>query len=392
MRNRRRLLLDDAEPENFWPSFTDLTSTIALILFVLVLLAYIQNLISGKNLAVVKSELARTLERLQGSQQQITSSQRRLRLLAAEIEAGQAQLKLSEQHVEQQQEVIADSNRQLDELRARLRGIAVFRLEVLEKVKSALEAQLHGLGSSVPLVSIGDNGNIVIDESLLFEYDSATIKRDGRPFLDTLARAFAGVLDDPAVRENIEVVLVQGHTDERGTVAYNRELSGKRANAVLSYMFEANRTLEGDYGRTSHRAHTRSSARSSSAIRKQRIAATDASRSRLWSRTPKFGRRLTSTCAASIQRLTGRMHRLEALPVEPMRSALATVRTSLKDKALCVPGARRPESLVRISRLDEDRSLLVFLVALLPARAGAARGTSSRGLARSPRRCDHCGR
>ena len=50
------------------------------------------------------------------------------------------------------------------------------------------------------------------------------------------------------MRENVDVVLVQGHTDERGTVAYNRELSAKRANAVLNYMFEANPSLEQTYG------------------------------------------------------------------------------------------------------------------------------------------------
>jgi chemotaxis protein MotB len=248
MRNRRRLLMGDDEQENFWPSFTDLISTVSLILFVLVLLAYVQNLISGKSLAVVKAELTATMERLQGSQQQITSARKRLRLLAAEIEAGQAQLKLSQQRVEQQQEVISQSNDELHALRARLQGIAVLRLEVLQKVKAALELQLQAGGATAPLVSIAENGNIVIDESLVFEYDSATVKREGKPFLDTLARAFAAALADPGVRENVDVVLVQGHTDERGSVAYNRELSAKRANAVLNYMFDSNPSLEQTYG------------------------------------------------------------------------------------------------------------------------------------------------
>lgn len=248
MRNRRRMVTADDESENFWPSFTDLTSTIALILFVLVLLAYIQNLISGKSLAHVKAELASTMERLRGSQRQITASQKRLRLLAAEIEAGQSQLKLSETRVDQQQEVIAQSNQELSDLRARLQGIAVLRLDVLSKVKHSIESQLSTAGDSAPLVLIAENGNIVIDESLLFEYDSHTIKRAGKPFLDTLSRAFSNVLSDPDVRANIDVVVVQGHTDERGSVSYNRELSAKRANSVLNYMFESNPDLERSHG------------------------------------------------------------------------------------------------------------------------------------------------
>jgi chemotaxis protein MotB len=249
MRARRRLLLNDEEPENFWPSFADLTATIALILFVLMLLAYIQNLISGKKLEHVKAELESTAERLRGSQKQITASQNRLRLLAAEIEAGQDQLKLSELRVEEQQQVIAESTRELAELRARLQGIAVLRVDVLQKVKASLESQLRAeRGDTAPTVSIAENGNIVLDESLLFEVNSYTIKKDGKSFLASLANAFASTLADPSVRENIDTVLVQGHTDERGTVGYNRELSAKRANAVLDYMFDANADLERVYG------------------------------------------------------------------------------------------------------------------------------------------------
>jgi chemotaxis protein MotB len=250
MRKRKSLLLQEDEAENFWPSFADLTSTIALILFVLVLLAYIQNLVGGKKLEHVRAELAATMDRLRGSQQQITASESKLRLLAAEIEAGQTQLKLSQVRVQDQEAVIAESNRELGELRARLEGIAVLRLDVLQRVKASIESQLAAArGGEAPAVSIASNGNIVIDESVLFETDSYSIKREGKAFLGTVANAFASVLADPQVRESIDMVVVQGHTDERGTVEYNRDLSSKRANAVLNYMFAASSILEQSFGR-----------------------------------------------------------------------------------------------------------------------------------------------
>jgi chemotaxis protein MotB len=248
MRNRRRMLVSDEETENFWPSFTDLTSTVALILFVLVLLAYIQNLMSGQNLQRIQAEQLNTLKRLAASQQQIRDSERKLASLAAAIQTGQAQLTLSEAKVREQQEVITASNDELASLRARLQGMAVLRLEVLEKVKRALEEQLGQAGKVGPQVSIAENGNIVIGENLLFEYNSHTVKREGKALLNTLARAFASTLADPSVRESVDVILVQGHTDERGSVAYNRELSAKRASNVLDHMFEANPPLERDYG------------------------------------------------------------------------------------------------------------------------------------------------
>lgn len=248
MRNRRPQMMRDEEGENFWPSFTDLISTISMILFVLVLLAYIQNLISGKNLDRVRNELAATSMRLRASQQEITASERKLKLLATQIEAGQTQLKLSQAQVEQQQAVIAESTRQLSDVRARLQGIAVLRVEVLRKVKSSIDQQMSSAVAGASGARIAENGNIVIDESLVFESNSYTIRPEGKRFLDSVARAFANVLSDPEVRQNIDTILVQGHTDERGTVAYNRDLSARRANAVLDYMFASDRTLGDMYG------------------------------------------------------------------------------------------------------------------------------------------------
>lgn len=248
MRNRRSQMLRDEEAENFWPSFTDLISTISMILFVLVLLAYIQNLIAGKALDRTRNELAATSLRLRASQQEITTSERKLKLLATQIEAGQTQLKLSQAQVEQQQAVISDSTKQLTDVRARLQGIAVLRVEVLQKVKASIDQQMKTAVTGATGARIAENGNIVIDESLVFESDSSTVRREGKRFLDSVAKAFANVLDDAEVRKNIDTIVVQGHTDERGAVAYNRDLSARRANAVLDYMFVADPTLSDQYG------------------------------------------------------------------------------------------------------------------------------------------------
>ena len=50
MRTRRRLLSDFEGTREIWPAFTDVMSTMALIMFVLVLLAYVRNLIAEKRL------------------------------------------------------------------------------------------------------------------------------------------------------------------------------------------------------------------------------------------------------------------------------------------------------------------------------------------------------
>ena len=241
MRRRRTLLSSDTSTGDLWPSFTDITSTIALILFVLVLLAFVRNLVAGKQLDAFQRQIS-------VSEQKLEHLGDELKRTTAQIEQGQKQLKLSEQKLDEQQRVLADSNRELGDLRVRLQSIAVLRVDVLTKVKHSLEAELSTTKPNTVLVSIGDNGNIVINESLVFEYNSFAIKKDGKPLLQTLSRALGNVLSDPGVRENIDVIVIQGHTDERGTASFNRDLSAKRANAVLDYLFESNRTLEDLYG------------------------------------------------------------------------------------------------------------------------------------------------
>jgi chemotaxis protein MotB len=235
VRNRRQLLSDHEGLREIWPAFTDVMSTMALIMFVLVLLAYVRNLISEK--------------RLDAYRQQISLSERQLRLVQSEVLAGKAQLAASQARISEQQAMVADSNRQLGNLRSQLQSIAVLRVSVLSKLKAAIEAELGAAGSGAPKVAtIGDNGDIAVNESLVFEYNSYAVKKQAKPVLDSLAKALGNLLADDDVRSNIDTILIQGHTDERGSAAFNWELSAKRATAVLEYLFQANRSLADSYG------------------------------------------------------------------------------------------------------------------------------------------------
>lgn len=234
MRYRRPLLSDHEGTREIWPAFTDVMSTMALIMFVLVLLAYVRNLIGEKRLAEF--------------QRRIAASELQLRSVQAELQAGRAELDISQRRLREQQLVVADSNRQLGTLRAQLQSIAVLRVSVLEKLKTAIETQLGRGSASGELVTIGNNGDITVNESLVFEYNSYAIKKQAKPFLDSLAKALGNLLADAAVRETIDTIVIQGHTDERGSASFNWDLSAKRATAVLDYLFQTNKTLADTYG------------------------------------------------------------------------------------------------------------------------------------------------
>lgn len=257
MKNRYRKYRVNSEEENFWPAFTDLISTIALILFFLMLIIYINSIVTGKNLEYAIKQVNDTEKRLEAAKAEISQAENQLRLLkddleitAAEVRDGEIALKMSQDEVEVQKEIIAESNKELGELRSKLQGIAVLRLSVLSDVKSSIESKLGKKNDQgEELVLINSNGNIVINEGLVFEYNSYNLKAEGKELLSKLADAFENVLDDSETRASIDAINIQGHTDSRGNSEYNRDLSTKRASAVINYLMQANSNLENNYGK-----------------------------------------------------------------------------------------------------------------------------------------------
>ena len=61
-----------------------------------------------------------------------------------------------------------------------------------------------------------------------FDFDKAVLKPEGKAKLDDLASKVKGI--------NLEVVIAVGHTDSKGTDAYNQKLSVRRAEAVKAYL------------------------------------------------------------------------------------------------------------------------------------------------------------
>lgn len=243
MKARRRYFGGGAEAQDFWPSFTDVMSTLALILFFLMLLAYVQNIIYGSNLENAKQQL-------EISRADIASAERELRLIRLEIDRTKAALALSEQEIEKQKEIISMSNEELQNLRLRLQSIAFLRLDVLKKVKESVEQELGRYNEQgQELVTIGDNANIIINESLVFAYNSYKLKPEAKELLTQLSKAFERVLENTEIRESIDAISIDGHADSMGNSDYNRELSARRATEVVNFMFSVNPNLEIKFGK-----------------------------------------------------------------------------------------------------------------------------------------------
>ena len=256
--------------QGFWPSYADMMSAVALILFFLMLLSYIQNLITGNDLQNTQEVLAETRATLALTRTQVDEAQSELDRVTIDLDEAKLTLdeqqgKLDEQSAQlaaqrdelsaqkdelaaqdkllaeqkaligEQADYLKAANKELLEMRSRMQTIAVLRLSILEQIRDSVVAVMGDASK----VSIGDNGAIVLDEGVLFDFGSSAIKPAAKPTLDRLVEVFKSFLSDDENARYVDSIIISGHTDSIGTDAENRVLSTARANAVLNYLLTA---------------------------------------------------------------------------------------------------------------------------------------------------------
>ena len=294
-RGRTDAMVKSQEGEQgFWPSYADMMSAVALILFFLMLLSYISNMITGNNLKNTESQLEDTRIQLVAREKELNELESTLAVTKQQVEDAASELqKVSEDldevkvtlaakeedlaaqdklladqkalldnqknQLESQRSVLSDLEKKLDEqqaligeqeeylsaateeileLRGQMETIVGVRKSVLEQIRDSV-VQVMGDSSKVKI----DNGNIVFNEGVFFDVGSYAIKPGAGEMLGQLSRVFERFLADENNLQYVDSIVISGHADSTGNAQDNRTLSSNRANAVLGYLLES-----GGYG------------------------------------------------------------------------------------------------------------------------------------------------
>jgi len=250
--------------QGFWPSYADMMSAVALILFFLMLLSYVENIITGNTLRATEDQLENTRAQvlaaqadydaamtrfvqaqqdLQGlsddldrKQLEIETYEEEIKLYAIQIHDQEDAIKRQEKLIDDQKAYLAAANNEIVAMRSQMQTIAVLRLSILNMIKDSI-TEVMGDASKV---SIGDNGNIILSESILFDLGSSAIKPESVAVLNELIDVFAAFLDNPTNARYVDSIVISGHTDSTGSDDDNLVLSTDRANSVLRYLLSGN--------------------------------------------------------------------------------------------------------------------------------------------------------
>jgi outer membrane protein OmpA-like peptidoglycan-associated protein len=96
-----------------------------------------------------------------------------------------------------------------------------------------MDKQAEEIQKQVPnakVERVGEGINIEFESKVLFDYDNAGLKTEAKTSLNEFVAILKKFPDT-----NIEI---QGHTDSKGSHAYNESLSQRRANAVMVYLID----------------------------------------------------------------------------------------------------------------------------------------------------------
>ncbi|ABS51509.1 OmpA family protein [Campylobacter hominis] len=124
----------------------------------------------------------------------------------------------------------SDFNKILHDLNVtknRIRNLTGMKVKVITDIREKL-------GNSV---KIDNNGALTLSSSVLFDKGSWAIKDDIKNELKrSLQGYFNALLNNDEIRQNLDQIIIEGHTDSDGDYIYNLALSQNRAFAVMDFI------------------------------------------------------------------------------------------------------------------------------------------------------------
>ena len=250
MRGKRR----GGEDKSFWLCFSDLMSTLVLVLVLIMFYslylhfdtmeeATARLLQTEQSLADREAEIAAQDEELRISNMQLIEREAALNEALAELEQAQLELQASQLSAQEREELLAALQTQLEGQQAQLEDQQA-QLEDLIGVRSRIIVELASALSeaNVQVDTDQNTGAIRLSSEVLFNVGQAVLKPEGERFLQRFIPVYMDVLLSEEYADSVSEIIIEGHTDSTGTYIENMELSQNRARAVLQYILSSDFT------------------------------------------------------------------------------------------------------------------------------------------------------
>lgn len=164
-------------------------------------------------------------------------------ILSNELTDKKDALKLSEEKLLSLLQALEQKNTKYDLLIAKLQEQKA-KIKSLTGIKIKVIAELkRSLGKNVAIDS--RSGSLRLSSNILFDKGSAVLKESSKLELEKVFVNYIGALiSNKSIKENLDRIVVEGHTDSDGGYLFNLDLSQQRAYAVMNYLLTLDFTKE----------------------------------------------------------------------------------------------------------------------------------------------------
>lgn len=248
MKNNRRRRAAFEEP-SYWQSFSDMMAALLLIFILIIaitLMIYKQKTTdlerTQKELDLAQIELEQFRRDIEASNQELAASLEELQI--AYDSAAKTQEELDAAYLE-----IANALLELEDAKAAMK----FTMDELEATRNELQdivgirtdiiGELQSRFNNSSMTVDPQTGSITFSSDVLFDFGSATLTAGSKESLKEVIPMYLGVLLQQEYRSYIAEIIIEGHTDTKGTYENNLNLSYNRASAVANFCMNSGNGL-----------------------------------------------------------------------------------------------------------------------------------------------------
>ena len=230
-----------------WISYSDMMAALLLI-FVLILTYSLYQYFTmletkTKELNAQQAVLDQQAIDLRLAQNELDTKEKRLIIIQGELDETSAKLEAKEKDLSEMQIILASKQADLDAATIKLQeqqdllNAQTLRIDNLIGIRAAMIRELSSSLAQADLKAAVDpnTGAIKLDSAVFFETGKAEIRAEGKSLLDRFVPVYLDVLLRDEYSDYLGEIIIEGHTDSKGSYESNLKLSQDRALQVALY-------------------------------------------------------------------------------------------------------------------------------------------------------------
>jgi len=144
-----------------------------------------------------------------------------------ELNITQAKLQKLLTALDEKQSKYEDLLKELQSKREKIKYLTGIRLRIIDELKKTLGEN----------VDVTKDGALKLNSKILFDKGSSELKESAKKELKELfTKYITALMSNPAIKESIDRIVIEGHTDSDGGYLYNLQLSQARALSVMNFL------------------------------------------------------------------------------------------------------------------------------------------------------------